>query len=89
MTLSCEYDLEGGSLYSVKWYKDESEFFRYMPDYDPQNQAFHTPGVTLDVSNRSQLDFINCVLPGAVISWNIDCMSIIIIYVHVETRSAK
>jgi hypothetical protein len=52
VTLSCDYDLEGGSLYSVKWYKDESEFFRYVPDYDPQSQAFHTPAVTLDVSNN-------------------------------------
>jgi hypothetical protein len=50
VTLSCDYDVEGGSLYSVKWYKDESEFFRHMPDYHPQSQAFHTPAVTLDVS---------------------------------------
>jgi hypothetical protein len=50
VTLICEYDLESRNLYSVKWYKDECEFFRYMPDYDPQNLAFPTPGITLDVS---------------------------------------
>jgi hypothetical protein len=50
VTLICEYDLESRNLYSVKWYKDEFEFFRYMPEYDPQSRAFSTPGVTLDVS---------------------------------------
>jgi hypothetical protein len=50
VTLICEYDLESRNLYSVKWYKDECEFFRYMPDYEPHSQAFPTPGLTLDVS---------------------------------------
>lgn len=27
--LECPYDLEGSSLYSVKWYKNGREFFRY------------------------------------------------------------
>ena len=52
VTLSCEYDLQGGNLYSVKWYKDEIEFFRYMPDYKPPSQAFPTPDISLDVSNH-------------------------------------
>ena len=52
VTLTCEYDLQGGNLYSVKWYKDESEFFRYMPDYAPRSQAFPTPDISLDVSNH-------------------------------------
>jgi hypothetical protein len=50
VTLICEYDLESRKLYSVKWYKDECEFFRYMPDYETHGQAFPTPGITLDVS---------------------------------------
>jgi hypothetical protein len=58
VTLICEYDLQGGSLYSVKWYKDENEFFRHMPDYEPQMQAFHTSGISLDVSNPVK----NCVV---------------------------
>jgi hypothetical protein len=52
VTLSCEYDLQGGNLYSVKWYKDESEFFRYMPDYKQKCQAVPAPGISLDVSNH-------------------------------------
>ncbi|XP_069674525.1 uncharacterized protein [Periplaneta americana] len=61
VTLSCKYDLEGVNLYSVKWYKDDSEFFRFMPDYDPQSQAFHTPGVALDLqkSDKNKVTLIN------------------------------
>ena len=28
VTLSCSYDMSGHTLNSVKWYKDEMEFFR-------------------------------------------------------------
>ncbi|XP_069674524.1 uncharacterized protein [Periplaneta americana] len=59
--MSCEYDLEGGNLYSVKWYKDDCEFFRFMPDYEPKSQAFHTPGISLDLqkSNINRVTLIN------------------------------
>ena len=48
--LKCIYDLEGEQLYSVKWYKDGSEFFRYIPgDPDQRITTFSLPGVTVDV----------------------------------------
>ena len=50
VTLRCEYDLEGRNLYSVKWYKDGSEFFTYMPDYKPESRAVKTSGIAVDVS---------------------------------------
>jgi hypothetical protein len=28
--LECPYDLQGMALYSVKWYKNGLEFFRYL-----------------------------------------------------------
>jgi hypothetical protein len=31
-SLRCDYDLEGDSLYSIKWYKDNQEFYRYKPE---------------------------------------------------------
>ena len=34
ISMSCEYRMskEGGdSLYSIKWYRDDQEFFRYIP----------------------------------------------------------
>ena len=48
--LRCLYDLEGEQLYSVKWYKDGSEFFRFIPgDPDQQITTFMLPGVTVNV----------------------------------------
>lgn len=52
--LECGYDLEGDELYSVKWYKDNVEFYRYMPSYKPSAQMYSLSGVFLDVSR----DFI-------------------------------
>lgn len=48
--LECQYDLDGESLYSVKWYKDGNEFYRYVPRDMPPAQVFALPGVTVDVS---------------------------------------
>jgi hypothetical protein len=50
-TLSCYFDLEREELYSVKWYKDGHEFFRYIPgDRDQKVTVFSLPGVRVDVS---------------------------------------
>lgn len=48
--LGCKYDLDGESLYSVKWYKDGFEFYRYVPRDMPPGQVFPLPGVDVDVS---------------------------------------
>lgn len=47
--LGCKYDLDGESLYSVKWYKDGFEFYRYVPRDKPPGQIFPLPGVDVDV----------------------------------------
>ncbi|KAG0718658.1 hypothetical protein GWK47_052014 [Chionoecetes opilio] len=51
--LECEYDLEGDELYSIKWYKDDREFFRFVPADSPPMQVFQLPGVTVDISRSS------------------------------------
>ncbi|XP_011189969.2 uncharacterized protein LOC105216915 [Zeugodacus cucurbitae] len=51
--LGCRYNLDGESLYSVKWYKDGHEFYRYVPRDKPPGQAFPLPGVNVDVRNSS------------------------------------
>ncbi|XP_065214703.1 uncharacterized protein LOC135841600 [Planococcus citri] len=48
--LSCKFEITRGKLYSVKWYKDEFEFFRFMPDNNPNIQTFPVQGVYLDIS---------------------------------------
>ncbi|KAG8186974.1 hypothetical protein JTE90_005747 [Oedothorax gibbosus] len=46
--LSCGYDLEDDKLYSIKWYRDDVEFFRYVPRDVPPGQFFPLQGVTVD-----------------------------------------
>ncbi|XP_066948632.1 cell adhesion molecule 2-like [Macrobrachium rosenbergii] len=50
--MTCEFDLEGDQLYSVKWYKANREFYRYVPAEKPSIQYFPTPGINV-VSERS------------------------------------
>lgn len=50
--LKCEYDLENKDLYSVKWYKDGIEFFRFMPGAKPTGRDYLIDGVRVDL-NRS------------------------------------
>lgn len=38
------------SIYAIKWYKDEREFYRYLTKDWPQKQAFATDGLNIDVS---------------------------------------
>ncbi|XP_059485027.1 cell adhesion molecule 2-like isoform X2 [Neocloeon triangulifer] len=52
--LECKYDLGQESLYSVKWYKDGNEFYRYVPQDRPPTQIFTLPGVTVDLHNSSE-----------------------------------
>ena len=49
-SLVCNYDLEMSKLYSVKWYKDGQEFFRFMPSMDNKIEVFNVRGVNVDVS---------------------------------------
>ncbi|XP_042879159.1 cell adhesion molecule 2-like isoform X1 [Penaeus japonicus] len=51
--LTCDYDLEGERLYSVKWYKAGREFYRYVPGDWPSQQAFSLHGVQVDVSRSN------------------------------------
>ncbi|XP_068081498.1 uncharacterized protein [Anabrus simplex] len=54
-TLECRFELGGTQgLYSVKWYKDDLEFFRYMPDNRPQHQSFPVPGVKLQSKSSAE-----------------------------------
>ena len=34
--LACDFDLEGETLYSVRWYKNHEEFYRFLPQDLPR-----------------------------------------------------
>ena len=53
-SLVCNYDLEQSKLYSVKWYKDGQEFFRFMPSMESKVEVFSVRGVNVDVRSLFQ-----------------------------------
>ncbi|KAJ8961278.1 hypothetical protein NQ318_008963, partial [Aromia moschata] len=50
VTLSCEYDLEQVALYSIKWYWNDVEFYRFVPKESPPFRAFPMTHVNIDTS---------------------------------------
>ena len=67
--LGCNYALAGSKLYSVKWYKDGQEFFRFMPSMDTQIEVFPVRGVSVDVSRPSFLNVYTSQMLGRYISF--------------------
>lgn len=51
--LTCSYELDNEQLYSVKWYKNDVEFYRYVPNDWPPGQFLPLPGIRVDVSYSS------------------------------------
>ncbi|KPI97990.1 PREDICTED: uncharacterized protein LOC106125156 [Papilio xuthus] len=47
--LDCDYELGDDILYSVKWYRDNEEFYRYMPKFDPPKHAYKLDGIKVDL----------------------------------------
>ena len=37
-------------IYAIKWYKDDEEFYRFLPNAEPKVSIYETNGVQLDVS---------------------------------------
>ncbi|CAL1262563.1 unnamed protein product [Larinioides sclopetarius] len=62
--LTCLFDLGGEKLYSVKWFKNEQEFYRFFPSLNPQYMAFRAPGIHIDLtkSGRSTVYLTNVTL---------------------------
>ena len=38
-------------LYSVKWYKDNEEFYRFVPKANPPKHSYKVEGIRVDVSS--------------------------------------
>ncbi|XP_069163854.1 cell adhesion molecule 2-like isoform X2 [Procambarus clarkii] len=46
--LGCHWQLPQDKLYSLKWYLDDREFFRYMPEEEPSIEVHPLPGVNVN-----------------------------------------
>ncbi|XP_050059077.1 uncharacterized protein LOC114129323 isoform X1 [Aphis gossypii] len=57
-TLKCTFDLEGEHLYSVKWYKNGDEFFRYLPKSKPNIQVFEKSGIYIDIDKSNSTEVV-------------------------------
>ncbi|XP_042880319.1 uncharacterized protein LOC122258437 [Penaeus japonicus] len=55
--LRCDFEPEDSPIYSVKWFKDDEEFYRYVPRDEPSYQIFPRVGlsVDMDLSKPSQV----------------------------------
>lgn len=61
MHLQCEYDLEDAPLYSIKWYFNSHEFYRFVPKEAPPTKVFPVLGITVDVSKMKNSEYTNLV----------------------------
>ncbi|KFM80441.1 hypothetical protein X975_03332, partial [Stegodyphus mimosarum] len=52
--LNCSYDLEHEKLYSIKWHKNNVEFYRYLPDDSPPGQKYELAGIYIDLSRSRE-----------------------------------
>ncbi|GFV90778.1 transposase [Trichonephila clavipes] len=57
--LICSYELDEDKLYSVKWYKDDVEFYRYVPNDWPPGQFLPLQGVRVDKSRKTISNFVS------------------------------
>ncbi|XP_034250740.1 uncharacterized protein LOC117651094 [Thrips palmi] len=72
--LACDYDLDGGRLYTIKFYRGRYEFYRYTqtPKGPPSTKVFALPFATVDLShsNSTQVVLTNVGFP---MSGNLTC----------------
>lgn len=52
--MQCNFNLDKEQLYSVKWYKDGHEFYRYTPRDKPRVLTFPVPGVNVNSFQSNQ-----------------------------------
>ena len=47
--LSCHIDLEGDVLYTIRWFHNDKEFYRFSPNEEPNVMFFPKKGIYIDV----------------------------------------
>lgn len=43
------------AIYSVKWYKDNEEFYRFVPKATPKQHSYKVDGIKIDVINQDEI----------------------------------
>ncbi|XP_066581589.1 uncharacterized protein [Prorops nasuta] len=56
--LSCNYDLEGASLYRVMWYFGQDEFYRYVLERSEPCITFPVDGIQVNLSKSNMYDVV-------------------------------
>ncbi|XP_025602489.2 uncharacterized protein LOC105689755 [Athalia rosae] len=54
--LTCDYDLEGADLYSIRWYHEEEEFYRFVPKEAPPQAIFSVRDIQIDSQHSNTRD---------------------------------
>ena len=49
-TFYCLFNSEMKHLYSVKWYRGNREFYRYLPNDNPKTLVFPVSGIDINVN---------------------------------------
>ncbi|KAJ8670782.1 hypothetical protein QAD02_002041, partial [Eretmocerus hayati] len=59
--LTCTYDLENATLYTIKWYLDEAEFYRFVPKNNVTVTTFPVRGIDVNTakSNKYEVTLVN------------------------------
>lgn len=58
VNMTCLYDLGEFPLYSVKWYKGNKEFYRFIPKEMPPMKVFPQLGAKVDVSQFTCVNYL-------------------------------
>ncbi|CAD6237742.1 GSCOCG00008328001-RA-CDS [Cotesia congregata] len=53
VSLSCIYDLQG-PLYTIKWYFNDNEFYRFVPKALPTQHSYSVNGMKVDIKNSDE-----------------------------------
>lgn len=56
--LRCNYDMEGDKLYSIKWYRNGHEFYRFIPTDNPKTTIFNGNGINVDEHKSTETEII-------------------------------
>lgn len=69
--LLCQFELQGEKLYTVSWYKDFNELYRFVPRGSPKQHVYWIDGIKVNVSIRAQPIVRNIASGLKVGSWSL------------------